>query len=204
MLEALQAGLERLDIKAEQQLCSAYLRYIELLSKWNTAYNLTAVKGPEAMLKRHVLDSLSVHSFIEGDHCLDIGTGPGLPGLILALAQPDKHWTLLDSNVKKTRFLQHVKAQLNISNIDIVHSRADSFQNEDGYSTIICRAFSSLGDFYSASRHLLQDKGTLLAMKADISEKELSEVKTLIKHVEITDLNVPEETSKRCVVIMND
>ncbi len=204
MLEALQEGLERLDIQAEQPLCTAYLRYLELLAKWNKAYNLTAVKEPEAMLKRHVLDSLSVHTFIKGEQCLDIGTGPGLPGLILALAQPNKHWTLLDSNVKKTRFLQHVKAQLDISNIDIVHSRAENFQNENGYTTIICRAFSSLREFYSASHHLLQDKGKLFAMKADISEKELSEVKQLIKHVEINELNVPEETSKRCIVIMND
>jgi len=204
MLEVLQAGLERLDIEAEQSLCSAYIKYIELLAKWNTAYNLTAVKEPEAMLKRHVLDSLSVHAFIEGEHCLDIGTGPGLPGLILALAQSERQWTLLDSNVKKTRFLQHVKTQLNISNIEIVHSRAENFQNESRYSTIICRAFSSLGNFYSVSQHLLQDKGILLAMKADISEKEVSEVKGLIKHVEVNELDVPEEASKRCVVIMND
>lgn len=204
MLEALQAGLEKLDIKPEPSLCTAYLSYLELLAKWNKAYNLTAVKEPEAMLSRHILDSLSVHTFIKGEHCLDIGTGAGLPGLILALAQPEKHWTLLDSNIKKTRFLQHLKAQLNISNVDIIHSRIEELKTENGYSTIICRAFSSLADFYSASHHLLQDKGCLLAMKADLEEIELSDVKKLIKNVAINELHVPGETARRCVVIMTN
>lgn len=204
MQALLETGLKGLGLEPEPSLCKAYLTYIELLAKWNKTYNLTAIKEPEAMLSRHVFDSLSVHTFIEGKRCLDIGTGAGLPGLMLALAQPEKHWTLLDSNQKKTRFLQHVKTQLNICNIDIIHSRSNVYQDEQGFDTIICRAFSSLCDFYSASHHLLKDAGKFLAMKADIKDAELKEVDSLIRHMDVKELNVPGETSRRCLVIMTD
>lgn len=176
MLETLQAGLERLDIKAEQPLCTAYLRYIELLAKWNTAYNLTAVKEPEAMLKRHILDSLSVHSFVEGEHCLDIGTGAGLPGMILALAQPEKHWTLLDSNQKKIRFLRHVVADLNINNVELVHARIEAFKPAKEFDTIICRAFAPLSRMLEQTQHLLTTENQLLAMKGKQVDAEIDEL----------------------------
>ncbi len=184
MLEALQAGLERLDIQAEQPLCTAYVRYIELLAKWNTAYNLTAVKDPEAMLNRHILDSLSVHSFIRGKYCLDIGTGPGLPGLILALAQPEKHWTLLDSNQKKIRFLRHVVAELNINNVELVHGRIEAFKPTKDFDTIICRAFAPLVRMLEQTGHLLTPDNQLLAMKGKQVKTEIDELgdhKFLIK-----------------------
>ena len=202
MLEKLKAGLQSLGLDFEEHVCDQYLSYIALLDKWNKTYNLTAVKQPEQMLERHVMDSLLVHNFIKGQRCLDIGTGAGLPGLILALAQPEKHWTLLDSNIKKTRFLQHVKAQLNISNIDIVHSRTENFQDEKRFETIICRAFSSLRDYYFTSNHLLKNGGELLAMKADIQDAELAEVKSLVQKIEIKELNLLDEKIKRCIVIM--
>ncbi len=176
MLKELQAGLERLDIQAEQALCTAYLRYIELLAKWNTAYNLTAVKEPEAMLKRHILDSLTVHSFVEGEHCLDIGTGAGLPGMILALAQPEKHWTLLDSNQKKIRFLRHVVADLKINNVELVHGRIEAFKPANDFDTIICRAFAPLVRMLEQTQHLLTTENQLLAMKGKQVDTEIDEL----------------------------
>lgn len=186
MLETLQAGLQRLDIKAGQPLCTAYLRYIELLAKWNTAYNLTAVKEPEAMLKRHILDSLSVHSFIEGEHCLDIGTGAGLPGMILALVQPEKHWTLLDSNQKKIRFLRHIITELNINNVELVHGRIEVFKPAREFNTIICRAFAPLVRMLEQTQHLLTTGNQLLAMKGRQVDAEVDE---LGKHEFLIKLN---------------
>ena len=201
MLEQLQAGLERLDIKAEQPLCTAYLRYIELLSKWNKAYNLTAIKDPEAMLKRHILDSLSVYSFIEGGQCLDIGTGAGLPGMILALAQPEKHWTLLDSNQKKIRFLRHVIVELNINNVELVHSRIEAFKPAQEFDTIICRAFAPLARMLDQVKHLLTRENQLLAMKGRQVETEINE---LDKHeflIRLNDLAPSDDDSARLIQI---
>ena len=203
MRDLLEIGLERLGLEASPSLCSSYLRYIELLVKWNKTYNLTAIKDPEDMLYRHILDSLSIHSFVKGKNCLDVGSGPGLPGMILALAQPEKHWTLLDSNLKKTRFLRHVKTSLNLENVDIVQSRVETHQDEQGFSTIVCRAFSSLRDFYDGSMHLLDKAGVLLAMKAHVDESELEEVRPVLKNIEISALDIPDTESTRCVVVMS-
>ena len=174
MDELLKAGLKRLGLEATQLPCAAYLQYIELLLKWNKAYNLTAIKKPEEMLQRHVLDSLTVLPFIKGDHCLDIGTGAGLPGLILALAQPDKHWTLLDSNLKKVRFLRHVKTELNIPNIEVIQARIEDFIPSRPFDTIICRAFAPLARILELTSHLMTNDNQLLAMKGKQAEEEFS------------------------------
>ncbi len=204
MNDLLQAGLENLDLDATPSLCSACLTYVELLNKWNKTYNLTAIKQPEEMLTRHVLDSLSVYPYIKGNYCIDVGTGAGLPGLILAIAQPARHWVLLDSNQKKLRFIQHVKAKLNIKNVDIVHARVESFQPDDTYDSVICRAYTSLHDFYLSCRHLVKVGGELLAMKAELSEEELSAVKSLVNSVVIKKLTVPNIEATRSLVIMSD
>lgn len=184
MLDKLKAGLLSLGFDPEKHPCEQYLSYIALLDKWNQAYNLTAVKYPEQMLPRHVLDSLSVLSFIKGQHCLDIGTGPGLPGMILALALPKTDWVLLDSNQKKIRFLRHVKAELGINNVELVQSRAESYQPEKDFDTIICRAFAPLNRMLEFSQHLITKHNQLLAMKGKQAKSEIDELgkhKFLIK-----------------------
>ncbi|MBL1142492.1 MAG: 16S rRNA (guanine(527)-N(7))-methyltransferase RsmG [Proteobacteria bacterium] len=176
MLDKLKAGLQSLSLDPEQQPCDQFLAYIALLDKWNKAYNLTAIKDPEQMLSRHILDSLSVISFIKGSHCIDIGTGPGLPGMILALALPDTNWVLLDSNQKKVRFLRHVKAELGIANVEIVQSRVESFRSEDEFDTIICRAFAPLNRMLEWSQHLINVHNQLLAMKGKQANDEIDEL----------------------------
>jgi 16S rRNA (guanine527-N7)-methyltransferase len=174
MLEKLKAGLQSLGLDPEQHPCEQYIAYIALLHKWNQAYNLTAIKDPEEMLTRHVLDSLSVLPFIKGKQCMDIGTGPGLPGMILALALPETNWVLLDSNIKKIRFLRHVKAELDISNVDIVQSRAESYKPEKEFDTIICRAFAPLNRMFEWSKHLITEHNQLLAMKGKQANDEIN------------------------------
>ncbi len=177
MLDKLKAGLESLNLKPEQHPCNQYLDYISLLHKWNQSYNLTAVKDPEQMLSRHVLDSLSVLSFIKGSKCIDIGTGPGLPGMILALALPESHWTLLDSNQKKVRFLRHVKAELGLENVDVVQSRVESYKAKIDFDTVICRAFAPLDRMLELSQHLITHDNQLLAMKGKQAKDEIDELK---------------------------
>ena len=204
MRTLLEAGLRHYNIEPEPELCEKLLTYLALLNKWNRAYNLTAVTDPEEMLRRHVLDSLAIHAYIEGNRCLDVGTGPGLPGLILALLQTDKHWTLLDSSMKKVRFLRHVKMQLKMNNLDIVQSRVETYRDTDGFATIVCRAFSSLYDFHHNSHHLLINNGVLLAMKANVSEDELRQVRPHIKRLEKIALDVFDSDAERCLIRMTD
>ena len=200
MRELLETGLLRLGLQPTTVLCENYLTYIELLTKWNKVYNLTAIKGAEAMLNRHVLDSLSVHSYIQGEQCLDVGTGAGLPGMILALAQPEKKWTLLDSNQKKLRFIQHVKTALCIKNIEIVYARVEDFKPQLGFDTVICRAFSSMENYLSLVKHLCNVDCVVLAMKAAKAEEECLSIKMLSKTSEIILLDVPGADGQRALI----
>ncbi len=196
MEEILKTGLLRLGLEPVELPCSVYLHYVELLYKWNRTYNLTAIEEPEEMLRRHVLDSLTVLSYIKGTRCLDVGTGPGLPGFILALAQPEKHWVLLDSNQKKIRFLRHVKAELQIQNIEIVQSRVEDYINKQPFDTVICRAFAPLSRILKLTSHLITKDNQLLAMKGRQADEEVSE---LGKHnflIEVKKLpNIDENSS---------
>jgi 16S rRNA (guanine527-N7)-methyltransferase len=204
-LDQLQQGVETLGLNAIELPLQDYLSYIELLVQWNSAYNLTAVREPGKMLAYHVLDSLSILPFIHGDDCqgnkcLDIGTGAGLPGIILAMAKPDTHWVLLDGNNKKIRFVQQAVMTLNLSNVEVVCSRIEKYQTEQSFSTIVSRAFTSLDDFYSCSQHLLAPGGTLLAMKGPDPENEISNLSTEEVTTTIIPLSVPGVTAARTLV----
>lgn len=200
MRSLLEAGLQHYRLSSSPQTCDTLLEFIGLLDKWNKTYNLTAVRTQEEMLQRHVLDSCSIHSYIEGSRCLDVGTGPGLPGLVLAILQPDKQWLLLDSNQKKVRFLRHVQLKLKLENVGVVQSRVESYKAETGFNTIVCRAFSSLQDFVNKSSHLLAADGVLLAMKAKPGREELEPVTATVTSLGVIELDTMGQEESRCLV----
>ncbi len=173
MLAALKTGLAALTIDLTDIQQQKLLDYLTLLNKWNKAYNLTAIRDPKQMLPLHLLDSLSILPYLHGTHHLDVGTGAGLPGIPLAIAKPEHHFTLLDSNGKKTRFLTHVQHQLGLTNIEVIQSRVEQYQPEQTFDTITTRAFSDLIEMVALTKHLLAPQGIWLAMKGQLPEHEL-------------------------------
>ncbi len=168
-------GAQALGVELSEGQQQQLLAYLALLIKWNKAYNLTAVRDPDEMVSRHLLDSLSVVSFVaeSGQTWLDVGSGGGMPGVPLAIMFPDRSFTLLDSNGKKTRFLTQVKLELKLANLEVVHSRVEQFQSAEAFDGITSRAFSSLEDFASWTRHLGNTQTRWLAMKGVQPDDEL-------------------------------
>lgn len=202
--ESLAAGLDALPGKqAHQEQVRQLLSYLELLVQWNASYNLTAVRDPLEMVSRHLLDSLSVLPWIRGEHLLDAGTGAGLPGIPLAILQPELSVTLLDSTGKKIRFLRHVKRRLALENIQPVQARLESWQVQEVPNCIISRALTNLTGFVEASRHLADRDTMLLAMKGKYPATELEALPdwTVIHSVE--KLQVPGLQEDRHLVIMS-
>jgi len=168
-------GAQALGVELSEGQQQQLLAYLALLIKWNKAYNLTAVRDPDEMVSRHLLDSLSVVSFVaeSGQTWLDVGSGGGMPGVPLAIMFPDRSFRLLDSNGKKTRFLTQVKLELKLANLEVVHSRVEQFQPAEAFDGITSRAFSSLEDFASWTRHLGNPQTRWLAMKGVQPDDEL-------------------------------
>ena len=168
-------GAQALGVELSEGQQQQLLVYLALLIKWNKAYNLTAVRDPDEMVSRHLLDSLSVVSFVaeSGQTWLDVGSGGGMPGVPLAIMFPDRSFTLLDSNGKKTRFLTQVKLELKLANLEVVHSRVEQFQPAEAFDGITSRAFSSLEDFANWTRHLGNTQTRWLAMKGVQPDDEL-------------------------------
>ena len=168
-------GASALNISLADNQRDLLLGYLALLVKWNKAYNLTAVRDPAEMVSRHLLDSLSVVPFVAsgGPTWLDVGSGGGMPGVPLAILFPERQFTLLDSNGKKTRFLTQVKLELKLANLQVVHSRVESFKPEQPFAGITSRAFSSLEDFANWTRHLGGPDSQWLAMKGVQPDDEL-------------------------------
>lgn len=173
--EELSQGARELGVELSEQQHELLLAYLALLIKWNKAYNLTAVRDPDEMVSRHLLDSLSVVPFVAaaGDNWLDVGSGGGMPGIPLAILFPERQFTLLDSNGKKTRFLTQVKLELKLANLQVIHSRVEEFQPEVPFAGICSRAFSSLEDFSNWTRHLGAEHTQWLAMKGVHPDDEL-------------------------------
>jgi 16S rRNA (guanine527-N7)-methyltransferase len=177
------------------------LDYLALLSRWNRAYNLTAVDEPNAMVDRHLVDSLSILPWIEGDEIVDAGTGAGLPGVVLAIACPDKHFVLVDSNGKKVRFLRQVRRELGLDNIEPVHARLEEFVPERAPDQVVARALAPLPRLVEQLGRLLAGGATLLAMKGRLEDDECAAVADAY-NVERIELNVPGAGGARSLAIL--
>jgi 16S rRNA (guanine527-N7)-methyltransferase len=185
-----------------QQLTTALSSYIAELSKWNKAYNLTAVRDSKAMVTLHLLDSLAASPWLYGKNILDVGTGAGLPGIPLALVQPDVKFTLLDTNGKKVRFVNHVAGVLELENVLPVQARVEEYEPEQLFDSIISRAFSSLADFIAGSAHALAPEGRLLAMKGKLPDDELAELPEGWSVSRVEELHVPRLEAERHLLVL--
>ena len=195
--------MEKLGLVPDPGLSESCLLYLTLLSAWNKAYNLTAVHGMENMMNHHVLDSLSVLPYLKGNICLDVGSGAGLPGMVLALARPQHHWVLLDSNRKKIRFLNQAVMDLEINNVQVVHSRIEEYLPESGFSTIISRALTSVREFYEQVVPLAEGKGRIILMKGKNIDDEIREFDLENVKPEVHTVNVPGLDRTRHLVILD-
>lgn len=202
---ALTEGASQLGIEFSGQQLEQLLAYLAAFDKWNRAYNLSAVRDPEAMVSRHLLDSLSVLPYVRDlalNRLIDVGTGGGLPGIPLAIMMPDCQITLLDSAGKKARFLVHLQTLLGLENITVKNCRAEAYQPEIGYPAVISRAFASLADLARYCEHLLDPQGVYLAMKGVYPSDEIREVEDSHKLVSAYKLNVPGSEGERHLLVL--
>jgi 16S rRNA (guanine527-N7)-methyltransferase len=169
----LQSGCDAMAQQVSRDQMDALLDYVDLLHKWNKAYNLTAVRELPDMVTRHILDSLAIVTLLRGQRCIDVGSGAGLPGVPLAIMFPERQFHLLDSNGKKTRFLFQVKTALRLDNMEVHQARVESFSMSGQFDTVLSRAFASLQDMIRDCRHLLGNNGCFLAMKGAYPSEEI-------------------------------
>lgn len=198
----LKRGCETLGVAQNDTQQQGLLAYLELLVKWNGAYNLTAVREPEQMVTRHLLDSLAIAPHIKGQRLIDVGTGGGLPGVPMAILFPEREFHLLDSNGKKTRFLFQVKTALSLDNMTIHQARVESFSDSADYDCVLSRAFASLDDMITGCWHLLAPNGHFLAMKGAFPEREIEAIESRCQLDAVHVLQVPGLSEQRHLVEM--
>ncbi|MCH1926578.1 16S rRNA (guanine(527)-N(7))-methyltransferase RsmG [Shewanella sp. C32] len=198
----LQSYLAEANITATVEQQQQLIAFVGLLHKWNKAYNLTSVREPEQMLIRHIMDSLVVSPHLEGERFIDVGTGPGLPGIPLAILNPDKQFVLLDSLGKRIRFQKQVQIELKLTNITPVESRVEAYQPEQGFDGVLSRAFASITDMLQWCHHLPAASGKFFALKGQLDNAELANIpKNFAIEQQIT-LHVPHLAEQRHLLLI--
>lgn len=199
--ERLDRGLAQLNLAVDDAQRAQLLALLALLHKWNRAYNLTAVRDPLAMVSRHLLDSAAVLPWVRGPRLLDVGAGPGLPGLVLAILAPELQVSLLDSNGKKVRFQRQAVLELGLTNVTPVQARVEAHRDAP-FDQLISRAFASLGDFVTLTEGLLAEGGEWLAMKGPAADEELEALPPGVRLCTRHELAVPFDESQRQLLIL--
>ncbi len=191
------SGLKELACNPDKTQLIQLKQYVDLLNRWNKTYNLTAVREPKDMIPLHIFDSLVVADLIKGDNCLDVGSGGGLPTIPLAIMQPQRDFTALDTNGKKTRFIQQAVIELGLKNVSVVHERVEKWQADKPFDAIISRAFASIHDFVSSSSMHLAGGGTMYAMKGQYPTAEMQYLPKGFKLSSSHELHVPSVEGER-------
>ncbi|EFX92891.1 16S rRNA methyltransferase GidB [Actinobacillus ureae ATCC 25976] len=197
--------LDRLLVQAQINLTDQQkeqlVGFVRLLGKWNKAYNLTSVRNPDEMLVKHILDSLVVSEHLQGEKFIDVGTGPGLPGIPLAIANPDKQFVLLDSLGKRITFIKNALRELGITNVTPVLSRVEEY-TEQTFDGVLSRAFASLNDMVDWCYHLPNPQGKFYALKGIYAESEVQDIEKPIQLEQVLTLSVPELIGERHLVVL--
>jgi 16S rRNA (guanine527-N7)-methyltransferase len=205
LLELLQQGLLKNDLVISPVFQEKLVNYIELLHKWNAIHNLTAVRDPKEMIYRHVLDSLMLYPILTQSTTktvIDVGTGPGLPGIVLAICLPNLSFTLIDSHQKKMNFVKHVVLSQQLSNVSLVCERVEQYHPEFKFGWVISRAFASLEGFAENAGHLCADEGRMVAMKGRLSEQEVAALPREYTIEQCKALQMEGISSERCLVFI--
>ena len=200
-MATLQRGLDELGLALPEGAREKFLAYLELLAKWNRTYNLTAIRDPDKMISHHLLDSLAVLPHLPAGLLADVGSGGGLPGIPLAIAQPARHVTLNDANHKKAAFLQQAVIELKLTNAQVHVGRVQAWRPAQRFACVITRGFAELADFISACRHLLAPGGVLAAMKGVFPRAELERVPAGAECRDVRRLQVPLLEAERHLVL---
>lgn len=200
--EQLLAGIHALGLDISTEAREKLLAYLQLMVKWNRVYNLTALRNPGEWVTHHLLDSLAALPHVRGPVIVDVGSGAGLPGLVLAMARPDWQVISIEAVDKKAAFQRQVTAELALANVNVEGGRVESVVLDGGADSIVSRAFSNLADFVNLTRHLLKPGGRWVAMKGKKPEEEVARLPEDVEVMGIVPLNVPGLSAERCVVLM--
>ncbi|MFH0255584.1 16S rRNA (guanine(527)-N(7))-methyltransferase RsmG [Vibrio rumoiensis] len=201
--EKLDSLLSQTDLEVSELQRDQLVGYVQMLNKWNKAYNLTSVRNPMDMLVKHIMDSIVVSPFLVGERFIDVGTGPGLPGIPLAIMNPSYQFTLLDSLGKRIRFIKQVLHELGINNVEPIQSRVEEFEPEVGFDGVISRAFASMMDMVEWCHHLPKtDQGVFLALKGQLPEDEIAQLPESLAVSQVHVLQVPELEGDRHLIIL--
>jgi len=200
--EKLEKLVKKTSLKLTKQQINLLIQYVELLTKWNKAYNLTSVRDPQEMLVKHILDSLVIGDKLVGEYFIDVGTGPGLPGIPLAILFPERHFVLLDSLGKRITFIRQVIYQLKLNNVKPVQARVEAYQADQPFDGVLSRAFASLTDMVTWCNHLINDNGRFYALKGQFPQDEIAQLPDNVNIETSYQLVVPELTGERHLIVL--
>lgn len=201
-LAELTAGARALGVRSSQAARAAMIDYLRHLESWSGTYNLTAVRQPEAMVVRHLLDSLAAAPYLQGGTFADVGSGAGLPGIPLALARPKKTAALVESSGKKAAFMRHVARALPVDNMGVVQARSEDHRPAQGYASVICRAFASVPQTLYLAGHLCAPGGRLVLMKGRDPSAELADLPEGFRVRDVTAVSVPGLEAERHIAVL--
>jgi 16S rRNA (guanine527-N7)-methyltransferase len=200
MKSLLTTALQENQLTLNDEAINKLVRYLELLQTWNKVFNLTSITDPREMVYLHIIDSLLTAPYLSGSRFLDVGSGAGLPGIPLAILHPEHEWVLLDKNNKKTRFMTQAIAELKLTKVQTVHTRAEDFHPEQAFDGILSRAYATLALFIKTTRHLICKNGTFIAMKGKYPQEEMAELDELALDATISPLTMKGMTLDRHIV----